>query len=171
MDSGRNAKLMTQLGPSLSMALSPAFFLEQLTDLDEFFTVRVEDGEITEGQEFFKIHWTPFQVRIFSCSYQLMKFHHFELFFRFQKSVLFSMYRQQIRTLSLNGMMLSGLGPMATGISAHDILTSDYSEIIGITSAVMRNGGDMNKVATYPAYLSRKCNFTCSVLYSLPLLS
>ena len=84
MDSGRNAKLMTQLGPSLSMALSPAFFLEQLTDLDEFFTVRVEDGEITEGQEFFKIHWTPFQVRIFSCSYQLMKFHHFELFFVFR---------------------------------------------------------------------------------------
>ena len=56
------------------------------------------------------------------------------------------MYRQQIRTLSLNGMMLSDLGPMATGISANDILTSDYSEIIGIASAVMRNGGDMNKV-------------------------
>ena len=43
-------------------------------------------------------------------------------------------------------MMLSDLGPMATGISANDILTSDYSEIIGIASAVMRNGGDMNKV-------------------------
>ena len=55
------------------------------------------------------------------------------------------MYRQQIRNLALTGRMMNGLGKLATGISATDILTSPFSEIIGIASAVMRNGGDMNK--------------------------
>ena len=54
---------MTQLGPDISMSLSPAFFLEQLTDLDEFFVVRVDDGEVTEGKGFLEINWSPFQVR------------------------------------------------------------------------------------------------------------
>ncbi|XP_075257630.1 uncharacterized protein LOC142349757 isoform X2 [Convolutriloba macropyga] len=121
-DSGRNAKLLEQLGPDLSMALSPAFLLEQLTDLDEFFSIRVDNGEVTEGVDFLQKDWTPFQ-----------------------RSVIFNMYRQQVRNLALTGRMLNGLGKMASGISATDILTSDFSEIIGITSAVMRNGGDMNK--------------------------
>jgi hypothetical protein len=121
---GENSKQfqIESLGPQLAMELSPVVYRTDLQALSDLGLEEV-NGLLQPNALFLTERWTPYQKTVF---YELFR-------------------REAGQTVKLTERMMYSLSTLAAGITTSDIFQSDFTNVIGITGAVMSNGGDMNK--------------------------
>ncbi|XP_063717768.1 uncharacterized protein LOC134844878 [Symsagittifera roscoffensis] len=119
--------VVTSLGPELSMELPPQVFLSELQSLSQLGFEVNDNGEVqltsAMGEKVASQSWSDFQ-----------------------KTVIYKLYRKEAGPLTnVNEKALLQLKKLASGITTQDIFSSQFSSVIGITNAVMTNGGNMGK--------------------------